>query len=137
MIIWKKVCALKMNQMKLLGEKGFSEAEDPGFLVRKGKSAFFLVLARIWATFLPCLQRRKRQRSKERQQYSSALDPWQSWCLHWSDGRRNIYISHQVDWLLGRKKKEFLVKHFDRHCWIATQKPLPLISTSFLPAPTI
>lgn len=35
-----------MNQMKLLGEEGLSEAEDPGLLARKGQSALFLVLAR-------------------------------------------------------------------------------------------
>lgn len=64
-----------MRQMKLLGEEGFPEAEDPGFLARNGKSAFFLFPARIWATFLPCRQQRKRQQPKQRQQHSSALDP--------------------------------------------------------------
>lgn len=64
-----------MHQMKLLGEEGFPEAEDPVFLARNGKSAFFLFPARIWATFLPSLQRHKRQQPKERQQHSSALDP--------------------------------------------------------------
>lgn len=38
------MCFLKMNQMKLLGEEGLPEAEDPGLLARKGPSALFLVL---------------------------------------------------------------------------------------------
>lgn len=37
---------LKMNQVKLLGEEGLPEAEDPGLLARKGRGALFLVLAR-------------------------------------------------------------------------------------------
>lgn len=112
--------------IKLSGEEGLPKAADPGFLARKGKSALFLVLAKTWAAFLPSLQRRKRQRPKQRQQHSSALDPWRSWCLHGSDGRRNIYTGHQVDWLLGRKEEELLMKYFDRHCWIAVQIPLAL-----------
>lgn len=126
-----------MNQVKLLGEEGLPEAEDPGLLVRKGQSALFLVLVRTQAAFLPCLQPRKRQQPKQQQQHSSALDPWRSWCLHGSDGRRNIYISRQVDWRLGRKEDEFLVKDFDKNCCIAAQKPPPLLFASLLPAPTL
>lgn len=122
---YEKVLCFVNDHIKLLGEAGLLEAADPGFLARKDKSAFSLALAKTWAAFLPCLQWHKRQQPKQQQQHSSALDPWQSWCLHGSDGRRNIYIGHQVDWLLGKKEEEFLVKYFDRHCWIAAQKPLP------------
>lgn len=65
--------ALKSDE--IVSEEGFPEAKDPGFLGRKGKSAVFLVLVRIWATFLPGLQQHKRQQPKQRQQCSSALDP--------------------------------------------------------------
>ena len=112
--------------IKLSGEEELPKAADPGFLARKDKSALSLFLAKTWAAFLPSLQRRKRRRPKQRQQHSSALDPWRSWCLHGSDGRRNIYTGHQADWLLGRKEEELLMKYFDRHCWIAVQIPLAL-----------
>lgn len=126
-----------MNQVKLLGEEGLPEAEGPGLLARKGRRALFLVLARTQAASPPCLQRRKRQQPKQQQQHSSALDPWRSWCLHGSGGRKNIYLSRQVDWRLGRKEEEFLGKDFDKNCCIVAQKPLPLLFASFLPAPTI
>lgn len=64
-----------MDQVKLLGEEGLPEAADSGFLSRKDKSDFFLVLLKTGAAFLPCLQRRKRQLPKEQQQHSFALDP--------------------------------------------------------------
>lgn len=124
---YKKVLCFVNDRITLLGEERLPEGADPGFLARKDKRALSLVLAKTWAAFLPCLQRRKRQRPKQRQQRSSALDPWQSWCLHGSDGKRNTYTGHQVDWLLGRNKEEFLVKCFDRHCWTAAQKPLFLL----------
>lgn len=116
--------------MKLLVAEGLPGAAGPAFLARKDKSACFLVLAKTWAAFLPCLQWHKRQQPKQRQPHSSALGPWQSWCLHGSDGRRNIYRDHQVDWLLGRREEEFLVKYFDRDGQTAAQKPSLLFPTS-------
>lgn len=118
------------GEKKVLVEEGLPGAADPAFLARKDESAFFPVLAKTWAAFPPCPRWRKRQQPKQQQPRSSALDPWQSWCLHGSDGRRNIYRGHQVDWLLGRKQEEFLVKYFNRDCWIAAQKPLLLFPAS-------